>query len=64
MDLVKSYGYVGRKNEGPKNVRDSTKRPMKSTNLDTCRFPEPELPIKEQAQAESRPSAYFQISSV
>jgi hypothetical protein len=47
MELWDSYGRVGRRIEGPKKDRNSTRRPTESNNLDPWEFPETQSPTKE-----------------
>jgi hypothetical protein len=54
MELGDSYGRIGKRIAGPKGDRNSTERPMESTNLDPWGS-ESEPPIKEHTRAGPRP---------
>lgn len=53
-ELEKSCGRVGGRIEGPKEDKNSTRRPTNSTNLDTCGLPEIEPSTKEHTRAGPR----------
>jgi hypothetical protein len=59
MEAGDSYGRVAVRGriEGPEEHRDSTGKPLGSTNLDLWELSETEPPTKEQIQAGTRPLA-------
>lgn len=58
MELWESCGRVQGRIEGPENDREAKGRPVESTNLHSCGFPETELPSKEQIWTEHRPPVH------
>ena len=55
LDEAQGVLWKSWETEGLQEDRNSTGRPTESTNLHPRGFPEPESPIKEQAQAGLRP---------
>lgn len=61
MEFSESHGKFRGRIKRPGTDRDSTRKPTKSTNLDTWGLVEPELSIKEHILSGASPFQYVQL---